>query len=163
MGEASSLSPPIQSSLLWLARGKNTDEHMQKLSVLIFSPRCPLDNLINKIRSHYKLINHPKWVEKIKDFHGTRSPRKWKKWRPTAMVFSCENRTSFIGIRKSQLCSALLLVKWRKLIELYSSHKGNCFWVNDCFRQGCRQAERHKQVSSLRDTCTNSQKQTNCK
>ena len=49
------------------------------------------------------------------------------------MAFSSENLTSFIGIGENELCSALLHVKWRKLIELFSSHKGNCFWVNGFF------------------------------
>lgn len=57
---------------------------------------------------------------------------------------------------KSRLRSALLLVKWRKLIELYSSHEGNCFWVNGCFQQRGRQAERHKQALSWRDKLTQS-------
>lgn len=57
---------------------------------------------------------------------------------------------------ESRLRSALLLVKWRKLIELYSSHEGNCFWVNGCFQQWGRQAERHKQALSWRDKLTQS-------
>lgn len=57
---------------------------------------------------------------------------------------------------ESRLRSALLLVKWRKLIELYSSHEGNCFWVNGCFQQRGRQAERHKQALSWRDKLTQS-------
>lgn len=73
------------------------------------------------------------------------------------------NLMSSIRRRKEELCYALLLVKWRKLIRLYSSHKGNCFWVNDCFRQWGRQAKRHKQALSWREICANSQNHPNCK
>lgn len=39
----------------------------------------------------------------------------------------CKTFMPFVGMEENELCYALLLVKWRKLIELYSSHKGNCF------------------------------------
>ena len=58
---------------------------------LLILPSCSsLDILTNKVQFQCKLINHLKWVEKIKDFHGTMSPGKQKN-RSRRLLYSLVN------------------------------------------------------------------------
>lgn len=130
--EVNSPSQTIQFSSLWLAGGKHYKGVKRKQN-------C-------KLKYHHKLINNLVWLIEQRLRESRKNDNITLFWKPYVFYRNWE----------SELCYALLHVKWRKLIELYSSHRGNCLWVNNCFRQWSRQAERHKQAPSWRDTCTKS-------
>lgn len=130
--EVNSPSQTIQFSSLWLAGGKHYKGVKRKQN-------C-------KLKYHHKLINNLVWLIEQRLRESRKNDNITLFWKPYVFYRNWE----------SELRYALLHVKWRKLIELYSSHRGNCLWVNNCFRQWSRQAERHKQAPSWRDTCTKS-------
>lgn len=146
--EVNSPSQTIQLSSLWLAGGKHYKGVKRKQNccapILLFYKL--LDMLLKKLKSHHKLINNLVWLIEQCLRESRKNDNITLFWKPYVFYRNWENELRY----------ALLHVKWRKLIELYSSHKGNCFWVNNCFRQWSRQAERHKQAPSWRDTCTKS-------